>query len=535
MRDLSIARFLVFCGALIVPASASAFCGFYVSGADAELMNSATMVVLMREGTHTVLSMQNDYQGPPEDFALVVPVPVVLSEDDVRTLPRDVFETVERVAAPRLVEYWEQDPCSAGMEGTIGLGNLGAIGHGAGGGGILRGAQPTVVVEAEFAVGEYDIVILSASDSSGLEDWLRGHDYRIPEGAASVLRPYVEAGTKFFVAKVAVERVHFEDGHALLSPLRVHYESDELALPIRLGQFNSPGTQDLIVNVLARNQRYEVANRPNATMLTNVDLAESARERFGEVYAALFDRVVEQHPGAVVTEYAWQATTCDPCPPGSLLSEQDLATLGGDVAFPGQLRAAAGGGTVRTGAAEVRGSLSREIIRRVVRRHINEVRFCYENQLTSQPSLSGRISIRFIIGSDGSVQTASVASSSVGDQAVESCIAQAVHRWTFPAPEAATVVVTYPFMLMPGGGAPSGFGSRAGLANDMVLTRLHYRYGRDGSDEDLDLPRGRSDPRRPRDTRRGREPEPGGDAGGGQQLPSALRHPAPVGGRDHLR
>ena len=60
---------------------ADAFCGFYVAGADQKLFNNATMVVMMREGTRTVLSMQNNYQGPPENFAMVVPVPVVLQSN----------------------------------------------------------------------------------------------------------------------------------------------------------------------------------------------------------------------------------------------------------------------------------------------------------------------------------------------------------------------------------------------------------------------------------------------------------------------
>ena len=93
-------------------APAGAFCGFYVGGADAKLYNNATMVVLMREGTRTVLSMQNNYQGPPEGFAMVVPVPVVLQKENVKTLPREVFDRVDTLAAPRLVEYWEKDPCA---------------------------------------------------------------------------------------------------------------------------------------------------------------------------------------------------------------------------------------------------------------------------------------------------------------------------------------------------------------------------------------------------------------------------------------
>ncbi|MCA9684253.1 MAG: DUF2330 domain-containing protein, partial [Myxococcales bacterium] len=129
---LTTALGLVGSAAMLLPSQAQAFCGFYVAGADAKLFNDATVVVLMREDTRTVLSMQNAYQGPPEDFALVIPVPTVLGEDDVKTLRRELFDRVETLSSPRLVEYWEQDPCTAG--GTIGLGNTGLIGKGGGGG-----------------------------------------------------------------------------------------------------------------------------------------------------------------------------------------------------------------------------------------------------------------------------------------------------------------------------------------------------------------------------------------------------------------
>src|SRR5688572_33176727 len=87
-----------------VASPADAFCGFYVGGADSKLFNNATQVVLMREGTRTVLSMQNNYEGPPSDFAMVVPVPVVLQEENVKTLPRELFDRIDQLDAPRLVE-----------------------------------------------------------------------------------------------------------------------------------------------------------------------------------------------------------------------------------------------------------------------------------------------------------------------------------------------------------------------------------------------------------------------------------------------
>src|SRR5438105_3059488 len=102
---------LVLAAALFAAPTAHAFCGFYVAGSNQPMFNDATQVVLMRSGTRTVLSMQNNYKGPPEAFALVIPVPVVLHEPDVKTLGKEVFAHVEAMGAPRLVEYWEQDPC----------------------------------------------------------------------------------------------------------------------------------------------------------------------------------------------------------------------------------------------------------------------------------------------------------------------------------------------------------------------------------------------------------------------------------------
>lgn len=103
---------------------------------------------------------------------------------------------------------------------------------------------------------------------------------------------------------------------------------------------------------------------------------------------------------------------------------------------------------IHPGQAAVMGGLSPEAIRRVVRRHINEVRFCYEQGLQRNPSLEGRVTVRWIIDGTGRVQAAALASSSVSNEPVEACIVNAVRRWTFPAPEGGGAVgVSYPFLL----------------------------------------------------------------------------------------
>jgi hypothetical protein len=316
-------------GCLLVPRLAAAFCGFFVSGTNVDrLENDATTVILVREGTRTVLSMQNNYVGPPEDFALVIPVPTVLGPDDVRVLPPGVFDHVTQLTAPRLVEYWEQDPCGHGVEPDI-TGLLDPnVPRSSSRSVPIEGSVPKVTVEAEFVVGEYEIVLLGSEDSLALEHWLRDNDYAIPEGASELLRPYVAQGSKFFVAKVDTKKLRFVDGEAVLSPLRMTYESEQFSLPIRLGMINAPegGAQDLIVHVLG-GSRYEVANYDNVAIPTNLEVTDATRDDFEGFYAGLFDHTMAAYPGAVVTEYAWAPTTCDPCPIEAL-NEPELTLLG---------------------------------------------------------------------------------------------------------------------------------------------------------------------------------------------------------------
>jgi TonB family protein len=95
--------------------------------------------------------------------------------------------------------------------------------------------------------------------------------------------------------------------------------------------------------------------------------------------------------------------------------------------------------------------IDKEVIRRVVRAHINEVRHCYNQGLVRDPNLMGRVAVQFTIGATGRVPVAVIHESSVKDRNVARCIAKAVQRWRFPRPRTAGhVMVTYPFVLSPG-------------------------------------------------------------------------------------
>ena len=75
--------------------SAFAFCGFFAGKADATLFNEASQVILVRDGKHSVITMLNDYKGPLNDFALVVPVPQVLEKGQVRIGDKHLFDRLD--------------------------------------------------------------------------------------------------------------------------------------------------------------------------------------------------------------------------------------------------------------------------------------------------------------------------------------------------------------------------------------------------------------------------------------------------------
>jgi hypothetical protein len=182
------------------------------------------MVVLMRSGTRTVLSMQNDYQGPPESFAMVVPVPAVLSAATCtpchaslrpgrraeRAAPRGVLGGGS-LCVPRATAFAKQRRRGVGAEAWTRLLARARA----------RRLELRVRVEAEFAVGEYDIAILSATTRATSRPGSIKSTTTSPSARARCCAPTWRAGTKFFVARVDASRVTFRDGRAVLSPLRV--------------------------------------------------------------------------------------------------------------------------------------------------------------------------------------------------------------------------------------------------------------------------------------------------------------------------
>jgi hypothetical protein len=310
-----------------------AFCGFYVAKADTKLFNKASQVVLVRDGDRTVMTMANDFEGDSKEFAVVIPVPTFLKREQIHVGDKALVDHLDAYSAPRLVEYFDQNPCemrpmtealrmsaaAAPMVAQDAVGLAKALG---------------ITIEATYTVGEYDILILSAQQSTGLETWLRENGYRIPPGASSVIATYLKQNMRFFVAKVNLSE-QARLGFTYLRPLQVAYESPKFMLPIRLGMVNAKSAQDLFVYALTRNGRVETTNYRTTKLPADMELPVHLKQprEFAAFYKAMFTHQVEAQDGrAVFLEYAWDTKWCDPCAADPLTADEvrQLGVFWGD-------------------------------------------------------------------------------------------------------------------------------------------------------------------------------------------------------------
>ncbi len=292
---------------------AIAFCGFYVGGADAKLFNKASQVVIARNGDRTILTMANDFQGAVKDFAMIVPVPVAIKREQVHVGKRSTIDKLDAFSQPRLVEYFDPDPCapvmSDRMEQSASMPRSAAPQQSK----IKSKADLGVTVEDRFKVKEYEIVILSAKESNGLETWLRRSGYNIPKGASELLSPYIKQKLKFFVAKIDIEELN-KTGSKILRPIQIAYSSPKFMLPIRLGMINSRGEQDLVIYMLSPKGQVELTNYRTVKVPTGNAIPEYVKSEFGSFYKATFQKVYEREQKKVAfLEYAWNVSNCDPC------------------------------------------------------------------------------------------------------------------------------------------------------------------------------------------------------------------------------
>jgi uncharacterized protein (TIGR03382 family) len=291
-------------------------CPTIATGTTSPLQFDVAQVAIVRQDGRTTFSVSVNPTGTAQEFALVMPVPEVLTQDQVRTLDSKLFATLNGYTAPRHVN---DAGCASGGDADSDIdADTDTDTDG--------GAGADVEIEAFYLVGEYAVTILSAQESSALFTWLDDRGYSLPDGAEDRLGEYIEAGSFFLAAKVA-DTAALADGSPL-SPLQIAYDSPLFSIPIRLATLNSPGEQDMVIYAIVDEAegRVGIANYPEVFIEDTCMWGEAAIDDFADFYEDHYTAAWEVAESAAWgVEFSGGLNDCNPCtdtyPTAELLEE----------------------------------------------------------------------------------------------------------------------------------------------------------------------------------------------------------------------
>ncbi|HUU00998.1 MAG TPA: AgmX/PglI C-terminal domain-containing protein [Myxococcota bacterium] len=262
-------------------------------------------------------------------------------------------------------------------------------------------------------------------------------------------------------AVILVRRTGSLEGLSVLPQRRPGQKPAKTDTPLSLEHFGDPyviGSNPIVIKQHGSRLDLLCAGQSMSFEATRDCPAETSCMNIKDLHAKLADifkqsgRVdtiyFEADPDNTIEQLAptLAAAACEPCK-GDYPGRQARVVLG---PVPKDVMEAASKSplTITPGKSEVLGSLSMSVVRRVVRKNTNAVKYCYEKELIKNPSLSGKVVVNFIIAADGRVQQARIESSTIGSKQVEKCIIYAVRRFKFPKPKGGGVVnVNYPFIF----------------------------------------------------------------------------------------
>jgi hypothetical protein len=241
-------------------------------------------VIIEGEDGHEILLLQTTYRGPAADFAWIIPVPG-------RPGPTDVFMVGEKVIPYILEETAPHVSSYLGVERPLSLGVFaGRAGEKGGGGG-----SGVVSVHARMEVGDYDAVVLSATEAGGLVEWLADNGYRLPDGGEWIIHRYVDKQWYFVALKVLPKVVAERPVMSDVRPVGIRFPTDRLVYPLYISRLSSPEKTALLLVALA-----EDALR--CDQLGWAPLPVDRRLPLGSAYAVIRRRAVERTPSSAVLE-----------------------------------------------------------------------------------------------------------------------------------------------------------------------------------------------------------------------------------------
>lgn len=300
-----------------------------------------THVTVLRREPVAVVTVFAEVESSPSPLALVLPVPADVRAGELRTVKRDLLDRLDKLTGPRFHAFYEQDPCDPAppvqaWEHRVLPRDSGPFGVNDPSGADDRVSREVAVsLQPVFKepVSEHALFVLDLARDD-LAAWLAARGFTIEPAA---LAPVVSraAGGRLVVSLIQPSRVEVatSGGRERLPLAGIRYVtgSEGLTLPATLGLGQSPGVQDLFLYLFDPSRQLGVEGYAVRAAPTNLRVVPAARERVGELYDSVHDRLRAEDSTAFLLEYAWRTDGCgEPCPDAPL-EPAELATFGADV------------------------------------------------------------------------------------------------------------------------------------------------------------------------------------------------------------
>lgn len=306
-------------------------CPAVATGTPNELTYDVAKTAIVRQGNKSTFTVSINPEGASQSFALVMPVPGDLIAEDLGIVDVEVFTRLDGQTGLLTMEDAGCWPPHDGYESPCWRDDYASEASGSddGSGGSDHGSYGDVEVEAEYVVGSYEIAVLSATESADLFRWLNDNGYYVAGSAIPVMQDYLDEGMYFLAARVS-EEAEGADGSAL-TPLKIAYESEIFAIPIKLAAASSPGQQDMIIYAVTDADKGQVGIS-NYTELGVDDACiwnfEDEAAEFSAFYEERFN-TAWQGAGDAGWQVEWAGVNwdCNPCS-GFQITPDDLSALG---------------------------------------------------------------------------------------------------------------------------------------------------------------------------------------------------------------
>lgn len=305
---------LAFSNILLLSSEAQALNAVFLKESPAKTIEQkSSVIVVSRAENRTVLTVVPNYQYDGDKLAMLIPVPHLVADTQVRLTERALVSKILKYTAPRALQFKDPDQCKLSQDTAVVLKKEAAV-------------FSEIKMDSKAAGEGVKVSALTKEDLArrDIKAIIDDRGYSLDKSYDEVFSSYLEKSTQF----VWVEIENGASEHNI-PVIQLAYESDNFILPVALSGINSSEAQELTLIFISKDGRVLSDNIESQLAPTDVTIPVYAGKDFVESYSNIFDQLItNDNFQSMFVEYAGDINWCPDCLLSTKLSPNELRALG---------------------------------------------------------------------------------------------------------------------------------------------------------------------------------------------------------------